>query len=321
MKRTMIFTLLFALFCPLLSVSAISPGAQRVVLGEDLSEEQIAVIYKDFGLERFSVPELRVSNTDEYALLGEHLDGSLIGTTACSCVSLRILPEGSGIRVSRNNISWCTEAMYESALRTAGISDVEVMVSAPFEVSGTAALAGIYKAYEDMTGTALAPDAKELSVEELMLTGELAQDIGSFDASMIVETLKGALAYTESLSDEALAERIDEVAREYHVRLNDTQIRQLLSLCRQLEKLDELKLQEKAEEIKEAVEQLRDMKKAAEELHEKARGWQQRWEAFSREVKTALDKASSWIETNGWKFRRLWEDVQSIFSPTEEEAV
>ncbi len=42
--------------------------------------------------------------------------------------------------------------MYISALATAGITDARIIVASPFEVSGTAALTGVYKAYEDMTG-------------------------------------------------------------------------------------------------------------------------------------------------------------------------
>ena len=57
--------------------------------------------------------------------------------------------------VTTSNITWCTPEMYISALATAGITDAKVVVAAPFEVSGTAALTGVYKAYEDMTGKKL----------------------------------------------------------------------------------------------------------------------------------------------------------------------
>lgn len=54
--------------------------------------------------------------------------------------------------VNTSHITYCTSQMYISALATAGITDAKITVTAPFDVSGTAALTGVYKAYEDITG-------------------------------------------------------------------------------------------------------------------------------------------------------------------------
>ncbi len=313
MKRIISAILIFGILCSAMYVSAVDAGEVRVVIGDDLTEAEIARVYGDFQLERGTVRELTVSNEDEYALLGNSLDSSVIGTVACSCVYIRVLPEGSGCKVERHNIAWCTEDMYKSALATAGINDVSVVISAPFEVSGTAALVGIYKAYEDMTGTLLSADAKSVSVEELLLTGELAEQFGSFDASLIVESLKGALEYTATLTDEELKERIAEIADEYHVTLNDSQIQQLLTLCRQMEKLDELKLREKVEEIRETVEHLREMKAKADELQEKARGWRSKLKEAGEEIFSVYRDVASWLDQNSDKLNRIWADIQALF--------
>ena len=314
MKRMIVFLVLLGILGSCFPALAVSAGEVRVVVGEDLTESEISRIYSDFHLERGTVQELSVSNEEEYALLGNALDASVIGSVACSCVCIRILSEGSGCHVERHNIGWCTEEMYKSALSTAGIDDVLVIISAPFEVSGTAALVGIYKAYEDMTGAALSPDAKSVGVKELLLTGELAEEIGSFDAALIVETLKGALEYTASLSDAQLREKIAAVAEEYHVKLNDTQIEQLLSLCRQMEKLDELRLREKVDEVKETIEHLQDMKAKADELQEKARSWRTKLEEAGRSVKTMYDNAVTWLEENSDKLREVWNDIRALFT-------
>ena len=42
--------------------------------------------------------------------------------------------------------------MYKNALATAGVTDANIIVAGPFQLSGTAALVGIFKAYEEMTG-------------------------------------------------------------------------------------------------------------------------------------------------------------------------
>ena len=51
--------------------------------------------------------------------------------------------------------------MYKNALATAGISDANIIVAGPFELSGTAALVGILKAYKDMTGEEVDDDLVE----------------------------------------------------------------------------------------------------------------------------------------------------------------
>ena len=132
-----------------------------------------------------------------------------------------------------------------NALITAGITDAEVKVSAPFDVSGTAALTGIYKAYEDITGTTLSEIAKTIGVEELVTTGELAEYIGSNEATQIVNELKKILDQTQNMTDDEVRAEIKGIAEAYNVSITDAQVDQLLKLCRSLEKLDVAQLQEK----------------------------------------------------------------------------
>jgi hypothetical protein len=125
------------------------------VIAADLSEEEIAQVYQAFGVSRGSVIELRVTNQEERQSLEGYVAPSLIGSRAISSVYVELLPSGSGMDVSTYNITWCTPAMYMSALATAGITAAKIVVAAPYGVSGTAALTGVYKAYEDMTGKKL----------------------------------------------------------------------------------------------------------------------------------------------------------------------
>ena len=87
---------------------------------------------------------------------------------------------------------------------TAGITDARVVVAAPFEVSGTAALTGVYKAYEDLTGKKLDDLAKAVSTQELTITGELANEIGEMDSTSIVNDLKMMLDETAQMTDEEI---------------------------------------------------------------------------------------------------------------------
>jgi uncharacterized protein YpuA (DUF1002 family) len=92
-----------------------------------------------------------------------------------------------GLDVTTNNITWCAPEMYVNALATAGITDAKVIVAAPFDVSGTAALTGVYKAYEDITGQKLDENAKLVPAHRSWrVTSDLANEIGSYDSTSIV---------------------------------------------------------------------------------------------------------------------------------------
>ena len=159
--------------------------------------------------------------------------------------------------------------MYMNALVTAGITDAEVKVSAPFDVSGTAALTGIYKAYEDITGTTLSEIAKAIGVEELVTTGELAEYIGSEEATQIVNELKKILDQTGSMTDDEVRAEIRGIAEAYNVSITDAQVDQLLKLCRSLEKLDVAQLQDKLVSLTKTLESA---KKVESKLSEFANG-------------------------------------------------
>ena len=221
----------------------------RVVIGADLDEDEIAYVYDSFGIERNEVKELTVTNSDEREYLEGLVDDSLIGTRSISCIYIEALDEGKGLDVSVKNITWCTPDMYMNAMVTAGITDAKVQIAAPFNVSGTAALTGIYKAYEDITGEKLDEDAKLVGTQQLTITAELADEIGSADSTAIVNELKLMLDETKDMTDDELREQIKKIAAEYDVTLSDSQIDQLIKLCRSMEKLDIDALKQKVEEV------------------------------------------------------------------------
>lgn len=219
-------------------VFAVEADEQRTTIGADLTQEQVAKIYEDFGIEKGSVKEITVTNADERAYLEGLVDERKIGYVALSCTYIKTLKEGEGTDITIMNINWCTEEMYKNALQTAGITDAVVKITAPKPVSGTAALTGIYKAYEDITGKKLNEDAKETAAQELVITGNLAESIGSDEATQLVNELKKILDQTKDMTDEELRQQIVSIAQSINVTLTDEQIQQLIDLVRSLEKLD-----------------------------------------------------------------------------------
>ena len=259
--KKFISIILVMIFMLSLSISAFAEEIQsRAVIGADLNEDQRTAVYAAFGVERGKVIELYVTNEEEREYLEGYVDESVIGTRSISCVYIELLPSGSGMDVTTSNISWCTGEMYISALATAGITDARIIVASPFEVSGTAALTGVYKAYEDMTGKKLDDLAKLVSTQELTITGELANEIGSMDSTSIVNELKLMLDQTKNMSDEEIRAVIVEVSGRYGVKLTETQINQLISLCRSLESLDPDSLKTRVEEVQGTLQKVSEAK-------------------------------------------------------------
>ena len=272
--------------CLLLLLSVAAPACaenqSRTVIGADLSPEQVEAVYQSFGLRRGDVVELTMTNAEERRYLEGLVDERVIGSRSISCVYVELLPEGSGLSIATNNVTWWTEEMYISALTTAGIKDARIIVSAPFEVSGTSALSGIYKAYEDMTGLSLDELAKQVSTEELTITGDLAQQIGNMDSTSIVSELKLVLNETKNMSDDEIRAIITEIAGRYNVHLTDTQINQLISLCRSLENLNPDQLRQRVEEVQGTLQKMAEAKTKVE--------------SFAQDVKNVMESVSGFID-------------------------
>lgn len=249
MKRIVSLILVLMLILSLGGTAFADNTQSRAVIGADLTAEQVAQVYSAFGVQQGTVPQLLVTNAEERQYLEGYVDSSIIGSRSISCVYVELLGSGAGMNVTTSNITWCTPEMYIQALATAGITDARIIVAAPFEVSGTAALTGIYKAYEDMTGKKIDDIAKLVSTQELTITGELAQEIGSMDSTSIVQDLKLMLSETQNMTDDQIRQEIIQIAAQYNVSLTETQINQLISLCRSLEGLDADQLKSRVEEV------------------------------------------------------------------------
>ena len=261
MKRLLCIILAVLMFASLGAAAYADGDAQaRAVIGANLDENQIASVYQLFNVKRGDVKEMTVTNAEEREYLEGYVDESLIGTRSISCVYVELLAEGAGMDVTTSNITWCTPEMYISALATAGITDAKIVVAAPFEVSGTAALTGVYKAYEDLTGKKLDDLAKAVSTQELTITGELANEIGEMDSTSIVNDLIMMLDETAQMTDEEIREQIIQIAATYNVNLTENQINQLISLCRSLEGLDADALKSRVEEVQNTLKKVSDAK-------------------------------------------------------------
>lgn len=214
----------------MLSGVALADGQSRIVYGNDLTDKQKQTVRDFFDVQENAVPTLTVTIDEEKAYLGKSVPADKIGSRSLSSIYIESAAEGSGLKVETKNITWVTSDMYIAALTTAGVKDANIKVAAPVKVSGTAALAGIYKAYEDITGKQLSQDAKSVAGDELALTGDLGQILGSDEATKLMGELKAALEQIKGKSRDEVRALVVQTAKDNNVSLTDAQVDQITDL-------------------------------------------------------------------------------------------
>lgn len=253
-----------------------------VSLGSDLNGEQRAMMLDRFGVGE-DVNIVEVTNREERAYLGNYVDESLLGTRAISCAYVEELDDGSGIEVETSNVTWVDERMVQNALTTAGVKDAKVKVSAPFKVSGTAALTGVIKAFEGATGSTVSEEEKQVANEEIAKTGELGQEIGKEKASDLIEEIKLKVV-EEGISDpQEIKVIVEEKARELNITLNEEQFQQIISLMQNIGSLD-LDISG----IKDQLSDISDKVTTAVENSEEAKGLLQKIADFFKELLSGI---------------------------------
>lgn len=207
-----------------------------LALGADLTEEQRNTVLSLMGIDPANLPEydvVFVTNEEEQQYLSAYIDASQIGSRSLSSVVIARREAGNGINISTKNITYCTVGMYKNALATAGVTDADIIVAGPSGISGTAALVGIFKAYEEMTGENIDENVVDAALNELVITGQLESSIEGLTNEEVEEFLaylKSVIAEND-LSDEAgINEAIDEACDRYEVILSDSERQQIVNL-------------------------------------------------------------------------------------------
>ena len=207
-----------------------------LALGADLTDEQRATVLSLMGIDPANLADydvVYVTNQEEHQYLDSYIDASQIGSKSWSSVLIVEREAGSGLNISTNNITYCTVGMYKNALATAGITDADIIVAGPTGISGTAALVGIFKAYEEMTGEEVDETVVDAALNELVITGQLEASIEGLtdeEVEEFIAYIKSVIAEND-LSDEAsINEVIDEACDKYGVTLSDAERQQIIDL-------------------------------------------------------------------------------------------
>lgn len=216
-------------------------GTPVLALGADLSADQRATVFAEMGIseeEAASYQTIYITNDMEHQYLDESLGASVVGTHSLSSVLLVPQESGAGLSVETHNINYCTIAMYRNALLTAGVEDAKVIVAAPSSISGTAALIGAVKAYEAYSGTTVDSSAFEVATSELVLTGELMDELDSEQISDLIAYLKQQIAQNGLDDPNKLSELVRQASAEMDLNLTDEQVSKIVDLLLKMSKLD-----------------------------------------------------------------------------------
>ncbi|MCF6462463.1 DUF1002 domain-containing protein [Clostridium sp. Cult1] len=247
-KKTLIFFLTIILTLSSI-VFADEKGEDIVVaLGKNLSTEQRREMLNFFNVDE-NVKIIEITNEEEREYLGKYIDNKLIGTRAISSVYVEKLPEGEGITVESHNITWVTNDMYRNASVTAGVKDAKIIVSSPVKVSGTAALTGVIKAFEDITGEEITEKEKEIASEEIAKTATLGNEIGQQKAQELINNVKIYIIDNNIKSKGSIKKVVEQMGQDLGIELTSDQIDQIVSLMKNISKLN-LNIDEIKEQLK-----------------------------------------------------------------------
>lgn len=273
-----------------------------LALGADLSEEQLGIVLDAMGITRDQLADYNVvyiTNDMEHEYLDGYIAASVIGTKSLSSVMVKQKPAGSGLMVTTKNITYCTISMYKNALITSGVEDAEIMIVGPSPISGTAALIGAMKAYENLSGETLSDEAQDVAVEELVVMGELISSGEDAEAmEEFIEYVKAEVIASGLTDPEEIRKLVEEAAEKFQVVLSEENLQKITSLMEKIGSLDidPSKLLEQAGDLYEKYGEtiLKDAKEMLDNV-------------FTEEVKTSIWEAISNF------FKSLWDTITGWF--------
>ena len=245
---TLLFSAVLLLSMPVMAAEVdqsrivnIDASKSIIALGADLSAEQRATVLSLMDVTEADLANYQVvtiTNDMEHQYLDAYMDASVIGSKSLSSVKITPAESGHGVLVTTKNINYCTTGMYRNALLTAGVSDADILVARPTEISGTAALIGAIKGYEAMSGESVSDTTLDTAMNELITTGEIAmQDADSQDIEELIAFVKAKVAAGGLDSDDQIRSAIEEGEDKFGVTLTEDEINQIIAIMQKINQL------------------------------------------------------------------------------------
>ncbi len=234
MKKKLLGSMLLGVCAAVsLAVPAMADSRKVVTLGADLSQDQMDTMMRYFGVGYDGVEIIYINNDDEREHLGSYVPLEQIGTHTYSCALVNPTSSG-GIQVKTANLEWVSCNMIASTLSTSGVTNCQVVAACPFKVSGTGALTGVIMAYENASQETLDPVKVELANQELVTTGNLANDVGQSKATAVMNETKVQVIENNVTNVEQITDIVNNVSNDYDVDINEEQSAQIVELMQQI---------------------------------------------------------------------------------------
>lgn len=266
-KRSMITALLCSLCLTAGSAAPVLADSAKVVtLGADLTQDQKDTMMRYFKTDASQVQILTITNQDERAQLGDYIPLEQIGTRTLSCAYVRPTQSG-GIKVRTANLNYVTGNMIANALSTAGVTNCEAVAACPYEVSGTGALTGVIMAYESASGKQLDTRKKDLATQEVVVTGNLSQQVGNDNATNIINQAKLQIIGENVQNADEIYNIVNNIAIANNVTLSQEEMDTIVSLLQQIaqQSYDIEQMKETLEDIQQNLDQTAKPEPAPEE--------------------------------------------------------
>ena len=254
-RRSMIAALLCSMCLTAgTTIPVMADSSKVVTLGADLTQEQKNTMMNYFKADASQVQILTVTNADEREYLGNYIPLEQIGTRTLSCAYVKPTQSG-GIKVRTANLNYVTGRMIANALSTAGISNCEAVAACPYEVSGTGALTGVMMAYESASGQKLDSAKKDLATKEVVVTGNLAQQVGEDNATNIINQAKLQIIGKNVQNADEIYNIVNNIAVENNVTFSSDEMDAIVSLLQQIaqQSYDIEQMKNTLEEIQESI--------------------------------------------------------------------
>lgn len=262
---------------PVFAKSDYNPG-DILALGSDLTDAQEAALRK-----YFNAPDgtNTIYVTDEVIIKQLGLDPNDPANYAGGCYSsayVKLLDDNSGINVTATNLTEVTESMLMNALITSGITSADVKVSAPFKVTGTSALSGILAGVEEVGGFEISLKQKETAQKEIETTVAVGDEIGSEEASTLINDVKTEVIKEQPETEEEIKEIVENITNQYNVNISVNAKDSIVNLMSDVNDLD-LDYSELKNSLKEASNKLSNnlkelgIKLKEEGFFEKIKNW------------------------------------------------
>ena len=207
MKKRSVIVAMLCSMCLAVStpIPAMADASKVVTLGADLTDEQKNTMMNYFKADASQVQVISVTNQDEHDLLGKYIPSEQIGTRTLSCAYVKPTQSG-GIKVRTANLNYVTCNMIATALSTAGVTNCEVVAACPYD----------------------------LAAKEVVVTGDVAQQVGQDNATNIINQAKMQIIGDNIQNADEIYNIVYNIAEQNGVSLSQDEIDTIVSLLQQI---------------------------------------------------------------------------------------